>query len=238
MEEQRHGISAPPGLVALVVYLRPAARRQLLSQLADLGFFVVEHQGTGGLREMAGASAADVALVLAPAGREHIALITELARHGARSVIVCQPDAADMRDYAESGALRCVTDKELGAGFVAVLTAAAAHARSVRLRPDDTGRPVVLGDFSFDPSLPALQREGRSRMLSQSERAVLLRLAAAAGRPVNGEDLERAATPPGTSIRPGFLKAIVLRIRRKIVDLGGDPELLRTVRGVGYVLGA
>jgi len=29
---------------------------------------------------------------------------------------------------------------------------------------------------------------------------------------------------------------VVLRVRRKVEEIGGDPLLLRTVRGFGYIL--
>ncbi len=236
MEQEQRTLVPPPGLVALVVYLRPAARGHLLGQLSGLGFFVVEHQGIDGAVDVATATCADVALVFATGDDTHVRLVVELARKASRAVIVGLPTGADLSPFADTDVMRCLPDEELATSFVAILTAAAARARKLRGSGDITGSVLSFGDIAFDPRLPALSREGRSRVLSRSERAVLLRLASTAGRPVDGHDLERAATPPGATIHAGFLKAIILRLRRKISDIGGDPELLQTVRGFGYVL--
>ena len=85
-----------------------------------------------------------------------------------------------------------------------------------------------------DPGL-SLRNGARSQSLSRSERDVRACLLDAHGRPVPHATLEQCAAGDDAA-HPGLLKAVVLRLRRKATDLGGDPELLGTVRGFGYTL--
>jgi DNA-binding response OmpR family regulator len=225
----------PTALTALLVYRRPAPRRQILAQLADLGVFVVEHPGGDGCVELAGSAGADVAIVLAGPDLADIQLVRDLARRPTRSVIVSVASVVAARAFLDAGAIACIQDSELEVALGPVVANAANRARAARIaRPASDA--LRFGDVSFDPAVPALWRGGRSRTLSRSEKAVLLRLLSAAGRPVDAQELERVAAPQDGSVRPGFLKAVVLRLRRKIEDLGGDSDALRTIRGFGYVL--
>lgn len=228
-------ISQPPALTALLVYLRPAPRRSLLTELADLGVFVVEHQGVGGVEDLADFVGADVILVLAPAAGDGLQLVGRLSS-GPAPVVVSVPRGVAGEAFLGAGAMACIPDDELGRFPGGLLASIANRARSNRADREDAGVARNIGALVFEPGLPAISLDGRSRALSRSERAVLLRLAATPGRPVDLRELERAATPPGMQVRPGFLKAVVLRLRRKIEELGGDPNRLATVRGYGYVL--
>jgi DNA-binding response OmpR family regulator len=218
----------------MVVYRRPVARRQLLGALADLGVFVVEQPSGSQALEVAIAAGAEVAVVVANASPDDEQLVASLAANTARSVIVSLPAGADCAPFLGAGAMRCITDGDFETAFPALVAAAATRARTFR-EVAAAADAAIFGGIAFDPRIPALSRAGRSRTLSRSERAVLVRLWASAGRPVDALELERAADVPAGS-RPGFLKAVILRLRRKIDDLGADPGLLRTVRGFGYVL--
>lgn len=74
--------------------------------------------------------------------------------------------------------------------------------------------------------------------LTRAESELLAELARALGRPVPTTELERRLL--GNEARPdphgGYVKTVVLRIRRKVELLGADPLLLRNVRGYGYML--
>jgi DNA-binding winged helix-turn-helix (wHTH) protein len=218
----------------MVVYRRPAPRRELLTQIADLGIFVVEHPRDGGFGAVAASTGADVALVIA-ADEADTALVAELASRSSRAILVCTPDGADGRPYLAAGAHRCVGEGEFTASAPRLLAEAAAEARSRRQAGPSRERFAFAG-VAFDPSVPSLSRGARSRVLSRSERAVLLRLAEGGGYPVATAELESVATPAGLSMRPGFLKATILRLRRKLQDLGCDEQAIRTVRGFGYAL--
>ena len=222
-------------LTAMLVYRRPADRRGLLTSLASLGVFVVEHHRGDDCAAVASTTGADIAIVLADEDDEDRALVGSLARSGERPVIVCLPDTANTHGYLEAGALGCVSERDFSKAGTRLLLEAGIRARN-SVERTAMPRGVQLGDFEFDPRVPAILRAGAARTLSQSERALLLKLVEAAGRPVGVLDLERAATPIGQEMQHGFIKAAVLRLRRKIAEIGGDPTALRTVRGYGYAL--
>jgi DNA-binding response OmpR family regulator len=217
------------GLTAHLVYRRPAARRELLGFVADLGMFVVESAFEPGSAGRAG----DVTVLIASAS--DLKVLNELAEGSAAPVLVCVPDGADTRPFLEAGAHRCVTDREFAASAPSLLAETAAAARAARdaraLRPG-----IAIADVSFDPGIPSIAKNGHARVLSRSESAVLRRLHEAGGYPVEASELERFATPPGLLMRPGFLKATILRLRRKLREIGADGDTIRTVRGFGYAL--
>jgi hypothetical protein len=217
---------APPGLNALILYLRPTSRARLLGTLADMGIFVMERQGAP-----LAPALAPVDLCLVVADEKDGPIVRELARTFP-TLVVCLPPGARSEAFDELGVLCCIGDA--GAGEHAILRQAALRARTLR----GTGRPAptrVFGDVDFQLVPPALQRGDRSLPLSTSERELLRMLAGSIGRAVSLAELERAAAV-GPTVHPGFLKAVVLRLRRKVEELGGDAELLRTIRGFGYIL--
>lgn len=225
----------PPTLTALLIYLRPARRRELLSMLADLGIFVVEHQGARGAVELGTSSGADLALVVGDDDDATLSTVRGLAEGSRRVGVVSLPPGADGQRFLDAGAAVCLTDDELGPGALTLFASIANRARAARTGAGGPGE-TIFGGLTFDASLPALRVGSQARALSRSEQAVLARLLVTPGRPVALKELERCATPPGTRVHPGFLKAVVLRLRRKVEELGGDPELLGTVRGFGYTL--
>jgi DNA-binding response OmpR family regulator len=226
-----------PALTALVVYLRPLQRAGVLSTLADLGIFVVEHQGAEGVIEIGQAAFADLALLVA-AERGHEEVARLMTKKLTPVVVVSLPAGADPAPYLAAGAMACVTDEALTAGVAEAVVDAANRARRLRPRTGPNGSKNgsgVFGGLSFSPAQSTLGNGGRTLALARSEREVLLRLAAAHGKPVARQELERGAASSGP-IHPGLLKAVVLRIRRKAAALGADPELLGTIRGYGYRL--
>jgi len=222
-----------PGLTALVVYLRPAPRGRLLTTLAELGIFVTEFQGPSGFREQAARMRADIGVLVAGPAADHGDVARELMEQVGPSLIVCVPPGVDPGDYMEVGAMTALTDDDLG--DVARLAVVAQRARLMRTSPRPPCDGIVFGDVELRLSPPALRRGRVSVPLSRSEREVVRALAANLGRPVSQAELERHACP-GVPAHPGFLKAVVLRVRRKVEEIGGDPLLLRTVRGFGYIL--
>lgn len=224
--------SGSPALTALIVYLRPAPRRAVLGLLADCGVLVVEHQGEAGCDDIV----ADLALVVADQHAASLRVIVALSKLGTPTVACIAPMAA-AAPFLEAGAAMCLTDDDFARGGVRLLApvAAAARARRGQETGHEPGGSVFRG-LTFNPALPALSAGTLTRPLSRSERAVLERLVATPGRPVDILELEQCAKAPGSVVQPGFLKAIVLRLRRKAEELGGDPAMLRTIRGFGYVL--
>lgn len=226
-------IGIQPGLTALVVYLRPAPRGRLLTTLAELGIFVTEYQGSTGFRELAARMRADIGVLVAGSAAEHGDVARELLDQVGPSLVVCVPPGIDPGEYLDVGATTVLTDDDLG--DMTRLAGVAHRARAQRSAPRVPADGVVFGDVELRLSPPALRRGRVSVPLSRSEREVVRVLAVNLGRPVSQAELERHACP-GAPAHPGFLKAVVLRVRRKVEEIGGDPLLLRTVRGFGYIL--
>jgi DNA-binding response OmpR family regulator len=84
---------------------------------------------------------------------------------------------------------------------------------------------------------PELRLGTRTVPLSRVEFQVLSTLVSSIGEPVDYARLSESLLP-GSSDQgvAGYLKTVILRIRRKAASLGADASLLAAVRGCGYVL--
>lgn len=215
------------------MYLRPLSRRELLATLAGLGVFVIEQPGSAGVVELARSLHIDFVLLVA-GGPEDAEVARQLARAAPGGVVAVVPEGFDHDPWEQAGARAVIEDGDLDRGLPLTIARAAAEARRAR----DTasgGGTFVFGALQFEEP-PAVLRNGpRTVTLSRSERDVLTRLLGAQGRPVARTELMLHAGAEGPA-HPGLLKAVVLRLRRKAADLGGNPEALATVRGFGYAL--
>lgn len=94
---------------------------------------------------------------------------------------------------------------------------------------------LTVGDLTLDPMTRTVARGGREISLTQKEYALLEYLMRNAGRPVSrqmiAEHVWKQPFDPTTNIVDVYINYL----RRKI-DADSGPELLHTVRGVGYVL--
>ncbi len=91
---------------------------------------------------------------------------------------------------------------------------------------------IYISGMRFDPGRGELSQGDKRVRLTESETALLSRLAATPGEPVSREDLAEAT-------RSSLDRAIdvqVTRLRRKIEPDPREPVHLQTVRGVGYRL--
>jgi two-component system response regulator MprA len=95
---------------------------------------------------------------------------------------------------------------------------------------------VEAAGLRLDPITHAVAAGGRSAALSPTEFRLLARLLAHPGEAVRRRDLVRAAWPVGAIVRDNTLDAYIARLRRKLRELPGAPEI-STVHGVGYRLG-
>ena len=91
---------------------------------------------------------------------------------------------------------------------------------------------IYIAGMRFDPERGELSQGDRRVRLTESETALLSRLAATPGEAVSREDLAEAT-------RSGLDRAIdvqVTRLRRRVEPDPREPVHLQTVRGVGYRL--
>lgn len=114
------------------------------------------------------------------------------------------------------------------------LTELLARLRALHRRGDVVESTVTIGDLTIDLARHRVVRGGLDVALTGREYALLRYLAHHLGRPIPAEELvehvwDRNADPFSNSVR-----VIMSRLRRKL----GEPDLIRTVTGVGYVLEA
>lgn len=108
-----------------------------------------------------------------------------------------------------------------------------ARVRSVCRRVDDPVPPLLRhGDIAMDTAKHQAWRGGSKLPLTAKEFVVLRQLLTADGAPVSRRQLIASAwdelVPPASNV----LDVLVAHLRRKL----GQPQVLLTVRGVGYAL--
>jgi two-component system OmpR family response regulator len=110
----------------------------------------------------------------------------------------------------------------------------AARLRVVGRRHAGSGQALLqVGEVQIDLHARSVQREGQRVELTAREWTVLEALALRAGRIVDKGDLEQLVFGGHGEVASNALEVHVSSLRRK---LGRD--VIRTVRGVGYALGA
>jgi len=100
------------------------------------------------------------------------------------------------------------------------------------------GSPVVaeVGGMRLDPAAHAVSCGGKVARVTPTEFRLLAALAARPGEVVRRRELVHAAWPHGAMVHDNTLDAYLARLRRKLRELDGSPEI-STVHGVGYSLG-
>ena len=122
------------------------------------------------------------------------------------------------------------TPRELVARLSAVLrrTAGQRHAG-----PD---RMIAIGPFMLNLDQMTLIRDGAVVPLSTREFAVLAALAASPGRPLSRAQLVDRAHGRDAEVTDRAIDVQIVRLRKAMADDPADPQWIKTVWGVGYVL--
>jgi two-component system OmpR family response regulator len=103
------------------------------------------------------------------------------------------------------------------------------------IRRSGASTAVEVGPLRLDPATHAATVGDETVALTPTEFRLLSALAARPGEALRRRELREAAWPAGGIVHDNTLDAHLARIRRKLRDLGGNPEI-RTVHGVGYTL--
>ncbi|TXH67961.1 MAG: response regulator transcription factor [Thiothrix sp.] len=90
---------------------------------------------------------------------------------------------------------------------------------------------LQLGQLSLDPAARQLTYQGQSIELSGREFTLLHTLMLAAGRVLSRTQLEESLYAWGQEVESNTVEVHIHHLRRKLY-----PELIQTVRGVGYLL--
>ena len=108
----------------------------------------------------------------------------------------------------------------------------AARLRALTRRHRGEAAPTLqVGDLQLDPSAHRVQFRGQPVDVSAREFALLQELMLNAGRVLSREQLEQRLYAWGEEVESNAIEVHIHHLRRKLA-----PELIRTVRGVGYLM--
>jgi DNA-binding response OmpR family regulator len=111
-----------------------------------------------------------------------------------------------------------------------------ARLRAVQRRGHQRENPTLqLSDLTLDPSTREVSRAGLSISLTRTEYSLLERLMYRSGRVVERRALLEAVWGFDREVEENTLDAFMHLLRNKI-DRPGQPKLIHTVRGVGYMI--
>jgi DNA-binding response OmpR family regulator len=114
----------------------------------------------------------------------------------------------------------------------------AARIRAVVRRGNRSGRAVLqVNDLELDRITHGVQRQGREIDLSPKEFSLLELLMCHAGQPVSRPAIVEQVWKLNCDTMTNVVDVYINYLRRK-VDVGFELPLIRTVRGVGYQIGA
>lgn len=112
-----------------------------------------------------------------------------------------------------------------------------ARVRALLRRGPALRQPVLrVGDLEVDPRRREVRRGGRTIVLTAKEYALLEYLVRQEGAVVGRAEISEHVWDENYDPFSNLIEVYMQRLRRKI-DLPGEPKLLHTRRGEGYVLG-
>lgn len=229
-----------PWLGASVLLLsEDAARAQpFAAALGSAGFRVCVDGEPARSFEAVAASPVDAVLVMSGArlgAAEAIAWCAALRQRQLMPILLMLGEAAEALhlEAFESGVDDCVSPacspREAAARVAAVL-------RRVRWAPVRRARTIEVGKLLLDFAVMEARFDGRVVHLTQYEFELLKALAEQAGRVLTREELMERAKG---SVEDSFDRSIdvhICRLRAKLGDVRRRQRVLKTVRGVGYLL--
>jgi two-component system, OmpR family, response regulator len=111
-----------------------------------------------------------------------------------------------------------------------------ARIRTVLRRSGDEPSPTIsVGALVFDPHLRNVSVDGRTVILHGRELMLLEVLIMNVGRMVSRRRLIDEIYGFSASVEPKAVNLVVMRLRRRLIDLGAGVEI-HAARGVGYML--
>ena len=198
--------------------------------------FVVDHaaDGTTGL-DLAGTGGYDVAIVdLMLPGMDGISLIQALRRDGIRTPVLILSARQSINDRVTG--LEIGGDDYLVKPFAFPELLARVHALIRRASASPTSNQLTVGDLTLDLLTRKATRGGREiEALRPREFALLEYLMRNVGRVVSKTMILSHVWEYNFDPQTNIVDVLVSRLRDKI-DRPFEQKLLKTVRGVGYVL--
>ncbi len=230
-------MSAKPYKV-IVVDDDPELRVLLRRFLTEHGF---ETRAVGGGaeldRELSRNPTNAIVLDLMMSGEDGLAICRRLRASGDTTPIVmltARGDPIDRIIGLESGAddylPKPFEPRELVARLSAVLR------RTTGMGEVFTDDIVKVGSLAINLSARTVTRDGATLKLSSREFALLSALVRSRGRPLSRAQLIDRALGRDAEVTDRAVDVQIVRLRRALGDPADDPELIKTVWGIGYVL--
>jgi two-component system, OmpR family, phosphate regulon response regulator OmpR len=222
----------------IVVDDDPELRGLLQRFLAEHGFSVRAVPDGASLSAQLTREPADaIVLDLMMPGEDGLAVCRRLRSGGDDTPILMLTAKGDPMDRIlglEMGAddylAKPFTPRELVARLSAILRRTGAHGAAAY----DT--VMRFGPFTLNLNAMTLDRDGAAVTLSSREFALLATLAKSAGRPLSRAQLIDRALGRDAEVTDRAIDVQVARLRKALGDEADDPQWIKTVWGVGYVL--
>ncbi|WP_027007355.1 response regulator transcription factor [Conexibacter woesei] len=224
---------APAGPVVLLVDDDPAIRRAVAAGLELEGFSVVP--ASGGRAALEAATRVSPAVILLDLNMPDLdgLAVLERLRAAGDQVPVCVLSARDEVDDRVAG-LQAGADDYVVKPFALEEVVARLHAL-LRRRPAGADEALVVGDIRLDPRARVVRRGERRLDLTRREFDLLALFLRNPNEILDRRRLHEEVWgytfDPGTNVADVF----VGYVRRKL-EQDGEPRVLHTVRGVGFVL--
>ena len=225
------------GHAILVVEDEPAIAESVAYALQRDGFSV-QVAGTRAEAEVLAPNVALVILDLMLPDGSGFDLLGKMRREGQRTPVIVlssRDDEADRVAALETGADDYVTKPFSPREVVARVRAVLRRSQG----PTDSGRaPSTEGcPLRVDPDTRRADADGRPIDLTRVEFDLLASLLENPGRVYTRAQLIDRVWGDGYAISDRTVDSHIKSLRRKLSDVGADPGLVETVRGVGYRIG-
>jgi two-component system, OmpR family, response regulator CpxR len=100
---------------------------------------------------------------------------------------------------------------------------------------NESGAKVAVGDVRLDPNCREVTRGGQAVDFTTVEFDILAKLLQSAGRIVTRENLSKTALGRHPSMFDRSIDVHVSKIRKKLTFENTFPDVIKTIRGVGYL---
>lgn len=222
----------------IVVDDDPELRALLRRFLTEHGFETRAVDGGMALdREVSRNPADAIVLDLMMPGEDGLSICRRLRAAGDMTPIVmltARGDPIDRIVGLETGADDYLPKPFEPRELVARLAAVLRRTRGMNALPTDD--VVTVGSLKINRSTHTVTRDGTALKLSSREFALLSTLVRSRGRPLSRAQLIELAFGREAEVTDRAVDVHIARLRRAIGDRADDPELIKTVWGLGYVL--
>ena len=211
-----------------------AAIREALERALRLEGFAVATAGGGraALAEVARQPPAGIVLDVTMPDLGGRAVCARLRADGLRTPILILSARDEVSDRVAG--LQAGADDYLVKPFALDELTARLHAL-LRRRGSDAGGPVVVGDLVVDARRHVAARGGRSIEPTRREFELLEVFARHPGQVLSRDQLLAQVWGYASDVETNVVDVFVGYVRRKL-EAGGEPRMLHTVRGIGWVL--